>query len=91
MNDKLINRPVKRITSLGFTRAASLWYPIMLTQEAGEITESKAAELLGIGIVEYREEKHKVIRAVIDFIDDLPSSFMSLWEVIKNKPDFFNE
>ena len=78
------------ITSLGITRAASFWFPVMITQEAGEISESKAAELLGIGLEEYRKEKHATIRAVLDLIENLPSPLVSLWEVIKNKPEFFN-
>ena len=49
------------ITSLGITRAASYWYPTMLAQEAGEISESKAAELLGMGVVEYRNRKSEAI------------------------------
>lgn len=82
---------MNKITSLGITRAASFWYPTMLTQEAGEISESKAAELLGMNIEEYREKKQNAIEAVICLINALPSPFVSIMEVIKNKPEFFNE
>lgn len=82
---------MNRITSLGITRASSYWYPTMLAQEAGEISESKAAELLGVGLEEYRMMKYKAIRAVMDLIENLPSPLVSLWEVVKNKPEFFND
>jgi len=82
---------MKRITSLGVTRAASLWYPIMLAQQAGNISESKAAELLGVGLEEYRRVQHQAILAVMDLIEDLPSPIVSLWQVIKDKPEIFND
>jgi len=82
---------MNRITSLGITRASSFWYPIMVAQEAGKLSESKAAELLGIGFEEYRTAKHQAIRAVLELIDNLPSPMVSLWEVIKSKPEFFND
>lgn len=82
---------MNRISSLGITRAASYWYPTMLAQEAGEISESKAAELLGVGLEEYRMVKWKAIEAVLRLINTLPSPFVSLMEVIKNKPEFFND
>lgn len=82
---------MNRITSLGITRASSFWYPVMLAQTSDEISESKAAELLGIGLEEYRRARHQAIRAVLELIENLPSPMVSLWEVIKNKPEFFND
>jgi hypothetical protein len=38
------------MTTLHVARAASLWYPVMLAQERGEISESKGAELLGMSL-----------------------------------------
>ena len=80
----------KKISSLGITRAASFWYPTMLAQECGEISESKAAELLGIGIEECRFAKHNAVKAVVHLIENLPTPLLSLFEVIKKDPDFFN-
>lgn len=81
---------MNRITSLGITRAASFWYPTMLAQEAGELSESNAAELLGLNLEEYRLAKHNAIQAVVALINDLPSPFVSLIEVVKHEPGFFN-
>lgn len=75
------------ITSLGITRAASYWYPTMLAQEAGELSESKAAELLGMGIEEYRTRKYDAIQAVITLIHSLPSPIVSLYQVLKHDSD----
>lgn len=80
-----------RITSLGITRAASFWYPTMLTQESGEISESKAAELLGLNIEDYREKKYNAIKVVLYLIEHLPSPFVSIMEVIRENPEFFND
>ena len=82
---------MNKITSLGITRAASFWYPTMLTQEAGEISESKAAELLGMGLIEYRTAKDNAIRAVLGLIEDLPSPLVSIAQVIQKNPEFFND
>lgn len=80
-----------KITSLGITRAASYWYPTMLAEAAGEISESKAAELLGMSIVEYRNRKFDAIEAVKQLIENLPSPFMSLMGLVKTHPEFFND
>lgn len=50
-----------RITTLNITLASSYWYPTMLAQEAGEISESKAAKLLGTNIEEYRRVKWQAV------------------------------
>ena len=81
----------KTITSLGITRAASYWYPTMLAEAAGEISENKAAELLGMSIVEYRNRRYDAIQAVMDFIHSLPSPLVSLIQAVYQKPELFNE
>ena len=96
-----MNNMNKMITSLGITRAASYWYPTMLAEAAGEISEAKAAELLGMGIVEYRKRRYDAIQAVLgrydaiqavlDFIHVLPSPIVSLLDAIEQKPELFNE
>ena len=78
------------ITSLGITRAASYWYPTMLAEANGDISESKAAELLGMGLVEYRNRKYDAIQAVMTLINTLPSPMVSIFQVINDQPEFFN-
>lgn len=82
--------PSYRITSLGITRAASFWYPTMLAQEAGELSESRAAELLGLGLLEYRRAKSNAIQAVAQLLENLPSPLVSLMQVVRERPEFFN-
>ena len=77
------------MNSLGVSRAASLWYPIMLAQESGEISESKGAELLGMSILDYREHKGNAIQAVMRLVDELPSPLISLVEAIAARPELF--
>jgi len=79
-----------KLGSLGITRAASYWYPTMLAEAAGEIGESKAAELLGMSIVEYRNRRYDAIEAVKQLIENLPSPLVSLLDVVKHQPEFFN-
>lgn len=81
----------KMITSLGVTRAASYWYPTMLAEAAGEISENKAAELLGMSIEEYRVRRYDAIQAVLDFIHNLHSPIVSLLDAVEQKPELFNE
>jgi hypothetical protein len=77
------------MNSLGVSRAASLWYPIMLAQERGEISESKGAELLGMNIVDYRKHKENAIYAVMRLVSELPSPLTSLVEAIAARPELF--
>lgn len=79
-----------KITSLGIARAASYWYPTMLAERAGEISESKAAELPGLTINEYRERRYDAIQAVLRLIEVLPSSLNSLLDVMYQQPEFFD-
>lgn len=71
-------------STLSITHGASLWYPIMLAQEHGTISESKAAELLGMNIQDYREHKYAAIKAVEDFIEALPSGLISLANAVRH-------
>lgn len=80
-----------KISSLGITRAASYWYPTMLAEAAGEIGESKAAELLGMSIVEYRNRRYDAIQAVLNLIENLPSPLVSIIQVVDHQPEFFND
>lgn len=59
-------------------RASSMYYPIMLTQQAGEISESKACEMLGMNIEEYRDFKQAAITATMTFIEKLPCPLIAL-------------
>lgn len=70
-------------------RAASLWYPIMLAQERGELSEAKAAELLGVSVLDYRERKEQAISAVTNLVKSLPSPLLSLLDALREKPDLF--
>lgn len=66
-------------------RIAGLVYPILLAREAGEISESKAAELLGRDIVSLREIRHRAIQGVIGLVESLPCGFSLLVESIAAK------
>lgn len=72
--------------TLMLTQAASLVYPIMLAQEAEEISESKAAELIGLNIQTYRERKAQAIKAILDVVTELPSPLALLLEGTKERP-----
>lgn len=77
------------MTTIGVTHAASLWYPVMLAQESGEISESKGAELLGMNILQYRAAKHDAITTVMRLVNELPSPLISLLDVLLEKPELF--
>jgi hypothetical protein len=64
-------------------KAASLIYPIMLAQEAGEISEQKSAELLGIGLMKYRETKAQAINTILSMVKSLPSPLILLVDGMK--------
>jgi hypothetical protein len=67
-------------------KLGSLVYPILLTQQAGEISESKAAELLNMNIEDLRDVKHRAIQAVLQMVDSLPSPSILLLEGTKVLP-----
>ena len=70
-------------SSLSLFRLGQIVYPIMLTQEFGEISEAKAAELIGVDIVTYRMKKHEAIKAVMGMVESLPSPLILLLEGTK--------
>lgn len=74
------------ISTLSIIKVAELFYPIMLTQEMGEISEAKACELLGMNIEKYRETKGQIAQGVLMMLDRLPSPLILLLETIPGKP-----
>lgn len=66
------------LSSLDLCRAGALVYPVMLCEAEGEISESKAAELLGMRVEDYRGVKAKAVQAVLDFCVALPSPVLVL-------------
>ena len=57
-------------------KAGSIVVPFMLAQELGVMSESKACELLGCNIEEYREHKYKIVEAVQKLLEDMPCDIM---------------
>ena len=78
-------------SSLHVVHAASLWYPIMLVQERGEISESKAAEMLGMTIENYRDKRETAINIVMQLVTTLPSGLTSLVDILKERPELFEK
>lgn len=64
---------------------ADLWYPVIVTQLAGEISEAKACELLGMNVNEYREIKTRITAAVLMLLDSLPSPLVLLMEQMEKR------
>ena len=81
-----MNQRTEFLKSSDLLRVTPLVYPIMLTQEVGEITESKAAELIGLDIVSYREVKAKAVGAIMAMLEQLPSPLILLLEGTKAQP-----
>lgn len=77
------------ISTLAVVHAASLWYPVMLAQERCEISETKAAELLGTSLEQYRKEKEAAIAAVMQLVSTLKSPLHSLVDAIRERPELF--
>lgn len=77
------------MNTLTAARAASLFYPVMLTQEHGDISEAKAAELLGVSVLEYRTRKDIAIQAVMMLVTELQWPLSSLVEAIAARPELF--
>jgi len=63
----------------------------MLAEAAGEIGESKAAELLGMNVEEYRNRRYDAIHAVLQLIENLPSPLVSIIQIVDHQPGFFND
>ena len=57
----------------------------MLTQEVGEISEAKAAEMLGLTLERYREVKSQAVTAIMGMIEQLQSPLILLLEGIKGR------
>lgn len=68
------------MSTLELMRLGQLVYPILLTLEAGEISESKAAELLGLPIERIRDVRWQAIQAVLSMVTQLPSPLNLLLE-----------
>lgn len=74
------------MSSLELCRVGAMVYPVMLAQEAGEVSESKAAEMLDLDIVTYREKKQTAIAAIVKLVETLPSPLTLLMESTKDRP-----
>jgi hypothetical protein len=70
-------------TTFNVARLADLYYLIIITQMAGEISEAKASELLGMGIEKYRDVKDGVVQSVLTLLESLPSPLILLLEGMK--------
>lgn len=79
------------ISTLDVASAGRLWYPVMLAQEAGEISESKGAELLGLSVIEYRMKKQQAIQAVKTLVEQLPSPLISLVDILREQPELLRK
>ncbi len=71
------------MNSVAITQVSTLIYPIMLTQQAEEISEAKAAELIGVNIETYRQQKAQTIDAIMKMVKSLPSPLILLLEGTK--------
>jgi predicted regulator of amino acid metabolism with ACT domain len=79
------------ISTLDVASAGRLWYPVMLAQESGEISESKGAELLGLSVIEYRIKKQQAIQAVKTLVETLPSPLISLVDILRERPELLRK
>ena len=67
-------------------KVAGLFYPIMVAQLMGEISESKASELVGMNIESYRSLKAAIARSVLRLLEELPSPLTLLLDATREKP-----
>lgn len=72
-------------SSLDLIRVSHLFYPIMLAQEQGQISEAKAAELLGFDIVSLRETKAAAVQSIMAMVESLPSPLTLLLGAMKGQ------
>lgn len=77
------------MSTLNVQRAASFYHPVMLAQESGEISEAKAAELLGLDVMTYREHKQQVIMQVMKLVEVSLFPLRSVLDIMKARPDLF--
>lgn len=75
------------MSTLDVQRAASLWYPVMLAQASGELSEARAAELLGLNLSDYRNHKELAIKTVSLLANTLSSPLRSVVEPIQDRPE----
>lgn len=83
--DKAEEKKCDTMTTLELFRLGQAVYPIMLAQQAGEISESKAVELLGMNHEKYREAKQQTIDAVLKMVTSLPSPLCLLLKGIRDQ------
>lgn len=72
-------------------QAASLWYPVMLADERGHLSEAKGAELLGVPIDDYRKAKENAIAVVLRLVSELQSPLTSVVDILREKPELFDK
>jgi hypothetical protein len=75
------------VTTLDLCKVAELFYPVIVTQLMGEISEAKAGEFLGMRIEDYRCLKGKIVVSVTNLLDSLPSPLTLLLEGMKEKQE----
>ena len=78
-----------KMSTLNVQRAASFWYPVMLTQAEGKISEARAAELLGLDIIAYRSHKELVMMSVMRLVEVSASPLRSVVGLMKAQPELF--
>jgi hypothetical protein len=63
----------------------------MLAEASGELSEAKAAELLGLNLTAYRGYKELAIKAVMALAHISTSPLLSVVEIMKAKPELFEQ
>ncbi len=52
-----------------YQKGISIHYPVMLAEESGEMGPMRAAEILGLDIIEYQELKFETIKWVMEMVE----------------------
>jgi hypothetical protein len=73
------------MSTLRLSKLSTLWFPIMLAEQAGEITEMAAVQLLGLKVTQYRKEKRKAINVVSKLATLSTSPLSLLLESMKDR------
>jgi hypothetical protein len=76
-------QPTVALASLGLSRIGEIFCAVMLTQEAGQISEMRACEALGLTREMYREKKAEVIAEVANLLVKLRSPLSLILENMK--------
>lgn len=71
--------------------AAGLWYPIMIAEENGELTESQAAAQLGVTVEQYGTEKTLAETAATDLLTEAPATISGLVSELIERPELFEQ